>query len=76
MSHGLKKLTEDNYHSYYLSEHGIKVVPHSREWIGYYRIGEDCQLILTSFCYGVAPGMLTVPIRSHEDLQRLAIASP
>ncbi len=72
MSHGIKKLTEDNFYRYYLSEHGIRVVPHSEEWSGYYRLGDRWQLILTSFCYGIAPEILTIPIRSYEDLEHVA----
>jgi hypothetical protein len=71
MSHGIRKLTEDNYHAYYESEHGIKVVSHSEDWQGYYRLGEECDMILTAFCYGKSPGVIKIPIRTHEDLQRL-----
>lgn len=67
--HGVKKLAEDNYHAYYESEHGVKVVPHSGEWIGYYRLDKQAKLILTAFCEGKAPAKLTIPIRTWEDLK-------
>lgn len=63
-------ITEDNYHSYLRTEHGIKVQPHNGEWIGYYRIGDRCELILTAYCFERAIPVLTIPIRTYEDLVR------
>ncbi len=71
--HGTEKLLQDNANAYYRSEHGIKVVPHNGEWIGYYRIGDGCgkwELILTAYCEGKAPPVLTIAIRSWEDLAK------
>jgi hypothetical protein len=67
--HGIRKILADNSNAYYESAHGIKVVPHSGSWIGYYHLGEWCKLALTAFCEGKAPGELTIAIRSYEDLQ-------
>ena len=71
--HGIRKLTEDAVYSYYESEHGIKVVPHSGGWSGYYRLGQSrpaWELILIAFCEGKAPPVIRSSIRSYEDLSR------
>ena len=66
--HGTHKITEDNMNSYYASEHGIKVISHSGEWAAYYRLGENCDLLLIAFSQGVPPAVLSIAIRSYEDL--------
>lgn len=73
--HGIRKITEDTAFSFYESEFGIKVVPHGEQWSGYYRIGEGqgkWTLILTAFCHGKCPGVVTISIRAWEDLQSFA----
>lgn len=71
--HGTELLAEDGQCRYYRSEYGIKAVSHSDEWMGYYRIGEGYgkwELVLTAFCYGRAPGIITAGIRAWEDIER------
>lgn len=69
--HGMRKLCEDNCYAYYESDHGLKVVPHSGDWGGYYRLGPNPMLLLSSHSWGRAPGQIFIPIRSHEALTPL-----
>jgi hypothetical protein len=74
--HGLYLIVEDTAHRFYRSEYGIKVVPWSDEWSGYYRLSrqdgtrEWTKLFLSSFCHGKAPGELVISIRSYEDIEK------
>lgn len=64
-----KPLWRDNHFAYLQTDDGIMVAPHSGEWRGYYRVGEFSKLILVALSEGDAPGELTIPIRSWEDLK-------
>lgn len=68
-----QQIVSDGGAAYYHSKHGIKVIPHSENWIAYYRLGEGYgkwNLILIAFCQGNPPGILNISIRAWEDLAK------
>jgi hypothetical protein len=43
------KTISDDYAAYRTNDKGILVVPHQGDWRAYYRLGDECDLILIAF---------------------------
>ena len=73
---GITAMTfDDTFHTYRISPKGIQVEPHDGKWSGYYRAAEQWELTLTGIAFGAPPGILTIPIRSWEDIARKSKAT-
>ena len=66
------RIFEDTLHRYTVTPNGVLTTPHSGSWGGYYRLGRGYgywEMILVGIGFGTPPGVITVPIRTYEDLE-------
>lgn len=72
------KILDDGSYKFFETFNGIRVVPVHGQWAGFYRLDPLTtnpaeprlwQMILTGISFGTPPGILTIAIRSYEDIE-------